>query len=55
MEQGRNKRAIEAAESELELVRGKMRDTEALVSLIQRSWSQVMMCSERGWAIWCQI
>jgi hypothetical protein len=37
----RNKRTIAEGRRELELMRRKSREMEALVSLIQRAWSQV--------------
>jgi hypothetical protein len=37
----RYKRQIAESREEMEMIRGKSRDMEALVSAIQRSWSQV--------------
>ena len=36
------KRQISEAKKELELMRSKSREMESLVSIIQRSWSQVI-------------
>jgi hypothetical protein len=39
----RYKRQIAEAKKELELMRSKSREMESLVSIIQRSWSQVLL------------
>jgi len=38
----RYKRSMQEARRELDMMRGKSREMEALVSVIQRAWSQVM-------------
>jgi hypothetical protein len=40
----RYKRQLSEARKELDMIRGKSREMESLVSIIQRAWSQVRFC-----------
>ncbi len=46
------KRTIAEGRKELELMRRKSREMEALVSLIQRAWSQVNNCIDASQMIY---
>ena len=42
LEMLRYKRQLSEARKELDMIRGKSREMESLVSIIQRAWSQVL-------------
>ena len=43
LEMLRYKRQLSEARKELDMIRGKSREMESLVSIIQRAWSQVLL------------
>ena len=48
LEMLRYKRQLSGARKELDMIRGKSREMESLVSIIQRAWSQVnRICAQQ--------